>query len=451
MAAHSWISGNVVGWPPALSLHTRLLGFVRTVLLRQMVEPGNVVCDLFCGRGLDTERWAESGIGRYIGVDLSASALEEAREQWEQHKKPFPANFCELDPCMVDLEDQLQDYGLPADVVCCFSHLQDCFTSEDMVRRLLKNVAAVLKSGGYFFGTCPDSSTIWYKYQKAVEGAIKAGVLRLNAPLPCVRTDTYKISFEDDRFHSFGSKFFMRFSDDGLPAQPQILVHFPSLMRLAKEFDLECVELQNLQEFYDDFHARFAGELRSSCGPKGYPVLDARGRLNAQALDVLSLYTTVVFRKTRPAPADIRLSPQTEDFRKSLVAETLLSVYTRRKAEHVTEHTDMKTANGIDPSKEDENEKPCEDGLQGSDNSEDHTNVGANGVICPDEVDDFSEGMREADVGNKRQAIDDHPDGSSVYRPHGPKDIFNGKYYTRSAGLREHRGVQTASGHVANV
>jgi hypothetical protein len=33
--------------------------------------------------------------------DLSASALEDAREQWEKEGQPFPATFCELDPCMV--------------------------------------------------------------------------------------------------------------------------------------------------------------------------------------------------------------------------------------------------------------------------------------------------------------------------------------------------------------
>lgn len=38
-----------------------------------------------------------------------------------------------------------------------------------------------------------------YKYQKAVEGAMKAGSLRANGQLPRVRTDLYSISFEDDR------------------------------------------------------------------------------------------------------------------------------------------------------------------------------------------------------------------------------------------------------------
>lgn len=138
--------------------------------------------------------------------------------------------------------------------------MQDCFASEDMVRQLLKNVSSLLKPGGYFFGATPDSSTIWfiifphchfniaidycilptllalissrvagiraervesphcllvfsfcshdigggyllrYKYQKAVEGAMKAGSLRANGQLPRVKTDLYSISFEDDRY-----------------------------------------------------------------------------------------------------------------------------------------------------------------------------------------------------------------------------------------------------------
>lgn len=42
-----------------------------------------------------------------------------------------------------------------------------------------------------------------YKYQKAVEGAMKAGSLRANGNLPRVRTELYNISFEDDRYSLF--------------------------------------------------------------------------------------------------------------------------------------------------------------------------------------------------------------------------------------------------------
>lgn len=137
-----------------------------------------------------------------------------------------------------------------------------------MVRLLLRNVVSLLKPGGYFFGTTPDSSTIWsvsfhqvplislflwfkssefwddlnhksseqreydmlsleiseisdtseilnmsnkgliwewehcnrYKYQKAVEEAMKVGSLRVNGTLPRVRSPLYTITFEDDRW-----------------------------------------------------------------------------------------------------------------------------------------------------------------------------------------------------------------------------------------------------------
>ncbi|KAG0562085.1 hypothetical protein KC19_9G116900 [Ceratodon purpureus] len=286
------------------ALHQRLNAFVKKSLIQQLVPPGAVVCDLYCGRGVDTENWGEAKIGKYVGVDLSSSALEEAKEEWERNEKPFVARFSELNPCMADLEKHLGVEKLSVDVVTCLSHLQDCFASEDMVRQLLKNVASLLKPGGYFFGATPDSSTIWYKYQKAVEGAMKAGSLRANGNLPRVRTELYNISFEDDRFNEYGSRYQLRFADESVPPQSQILVHFPSLIRRAEELGLECVEIQNLTEFYEDYRVPFAETLQKSCGTlvdaKGHPVVDGKSRLSPVAQDVLSLYTTFVFKKPDP-------------------------------------------------------------------------------------------------------------------------------------------------------
>lgn len=44
---------------------------------------------------------SNNNIVRFLREDLSSSALEEAKEQWEKHGKPFTARFCELNPCMV--------------------------------------------------------------------------------------------------------------------------------------------------------------------------------------------------------------------------------------------------------------------------------------------------------------------------------------------------------------
>eukprot|EP00249_Psilotum_nudum_P016235 c25737_g1_i1 orf=51-2042(+) len=287
--------GGGSGWGGSTwsaNVHNRLQDFVKSALLQQLVPPGATVCDLYCGRGMDTAKWVQAQIGRYVGVDLASSALEEARERWDSLGRPYPADFCELDPCMVDLQSHLQHMGLPADIVCCMGHLQDSFLSEDVERRFLQNVASLLKPGGYFFGTTTDSSTIWSKYQKAVEGALKAGSLRANGALPRVNSGHYMISFEDDRFTTFGTKYILHFTD-GLPPQNQILVHFPSLIRLAEEVGLEYIEIQNLLEFYEDYRIFFGDAVQRTCGS----FFDSKGRLPLWAHDVLSLYTTFIFKK----------------------------------------------------------------------------------------------------------------------------------------------------------
>ncbi|BBN04562.1 mRNA (guanine-N7-)-methyltransferase [Marchantia polymorpha subsp. ruderalis] len=461
MAANSWIPNGAVGWPPggmAAGLQTRLLGFVKRVLMRQLLSPGAVVCDLFCGRGLDTERWAEAEIGRYIGVDLSASALEEAREQWERHDKPFAADFVELDPCIVELEDHLEAYGLPVDVVCCLAHLQDSFTSEDMVRHLLKNVATVLKPGGFFFGTAPDSSTIWYKYQKAVEGAMKNGSLRVNGTLPCVRTELYKISFDDDRFLAFGSKYHLRFTDDGLPAQAQLLVHFPTLIRLAREVGLECVDIQNLQEFYDDSVVPFADVLKNSCASlvdsKGVAVLDARGRLSTQAVDVLALYTTFIFKKGDTESQGFEPSPRSENVVLSPTAQYLaqfppssMSHHHRRqeahsKEEHIPLHSELPLPS---TSSSRQDEKPREGVHHGDDCTE---SAGANGEMwAADSVPAVSEVTHDIVTEQERQETIDYSHRFSEDRLRGLKKGMKEKYYTRAARAEVHHATEIEDGH----
>lgn len=51
------------------------------------------------------------------GLDLSASALEEAKEQWEKHCRPFPATFQELDPCTVRNSPKIPELYLAWDSI----------------------------------------------------------------------------------------------------------------------------------------------------------------------------------------------------------------------------------------------------------------------------------------------------------------------------------------------
>eukprot|EP00268_Persea_americana_P043356 TRINITY_DN4358_c0_g2_i1.p3 TRINITY_DN4358_c0_g2~~TRINITY_DN4358_c0_g2_i1.p3 ORF type:complete len:113 (+),score=24.40 TRINITY_DN4358_c0_g2_i1:776-1114(+) len=101
----------------------------------------------------------------------------------------------------------------------------------------------------------------------------------------CIRSENYVITFEveEEKFPLFGKKYQLKFTND-IASETHCLVHFPSLIRLAREVGLEYVEIQNLTEFYDDNRAQFAGMLYSYGG--GF--VDPRGRLLARSFDLLA-------------------------------------------------------------------------------------------------------------------------------------------------------------------
>ncbi|XP_050387763.1 mRNA cap guanine-N7 methyltransferase 2 [Argentina anserina] len=294
--------------PRAESPHNRLYEFSKSALTKIFVHPYASVCELYCGSGgVDPEKWDEFQIGHYIGIDVSTSGISQKREAWESQRKGYTADFFELDPCMDDIGPHLNEDTVLADLVCCLQNLQLCFQTEEKARRLLLNVSALLKPGGYFFGITPDSSTIWAKYQKNVEAYHnRSAGMKPNIVPNCIRSENYVITFEieEEKFPLFGKKYLLKLAND-LPPETHCLVHFPSFIRLAREAGIECVEIQNLTEFYDDNRAHFAGMLMN-LGPN---LADPRGRLLPRSYDVLGLYTTFIFQKPDPEIAPPVMTP----------------------------------------------------------------------------------------------------------------------------------------------
>ncbi|TVU15140.1 hypothetical protein EJB05_38645 [Eragrostis curvula] len=244
----------------AAAPHHRLFDFAKTALIKIFAFPYATVCDLYCDGGADTDKWCDAQVGHYIGIDVSASAVSEARERWEGKRKPFTAEFMELDPSDDGFEAQVQEKGIQADVVCCMQHLQASRT----------------------------------KYQKNVEASHNKG---LKTVPNSIRSENYTITFEveEEKFPFFGKKFQLKFANEAV-FDNHCLVHFPSLMRLAREAGLEYIEIQNLTEFYDDNRTQFAPML-GSCGAS---FVDPRGKLLGRTHDILGLYSTFVFQKPDP-------------------------------------------------------------------------------------------------------------------------------------------------------
>ncbi|XP_073124885.1 mRNA cap guanine-N(7) methyltransferase 2 isoform X2 [Henckelia pumila] len=296
---------------PTESTHHRLIEFAKIALINIFVSPYATVCDLFCGQVPDEEKWDDAQIGHYIGIDVVTTGVSEVREAWESRRKTYTFEFLELDPCVGDVELHWKDKEKQADIVFCMQHLPLCFETEEKVRRLLHNVSSLLRPGGYFLGLTPDSSTIWAKYQKNVEAYHnRSGGMKPNIVPNCIRSESYMITFEveEEKFPFFGKKYQLKFAND-VSMETHCLVHFPSLIRLAREAGLEYVEIQNLTEFYDDNRAQLAGLLMDS-GPN---LTDPRGRLLPRSYDILGLYTTFIFQKPDPDIAPPLMTPLLED------------------------------------------------------------------------------------------------------------------------------------------
>ncbi|MFS7938299.1 putative mRNA (guanine-N(7)-)-methyltransferase [Helianthus anomalus] len=110
-------------------------------------------------------------------------------------------------------------------------------------------------------------------------------------------TTTYFIFYHmvNYRFPFFGNKYQLKFANEA-SAETHCLVHFPSLISLAREAGLEYVEIQNLLEFYNDNRAQFSEMLLEA----GHGLLDPRGSLLPKFYDILGLYTTFIFQKPDP-------------------------------------------------------------------------------------------------------------------------------------------------------
>jgi len=72
--------------------------WVKHVLISEIIESTDSVCELSCGKGMDLGKWARAKIARYVGIDSNSELLKEAKERWKQKKRTIPCRFRVLQP-----------------------------------------------------------------------------------------------------------------------------------------------------------------------------------------------------------------------------------------------------------------------------------------------------------------------------------------------------------------
>lgn len=259
--------------------------WVKSALLEQFCGSAGgdgcvVALDLCCGKGGDIGKWAKRGARHVVMADVALESVRQALERYDQltqrTRHVFTATWICADCCRVELSRHVPS-GVCYDVVSCQFALHYSFASEKTARALLANASARLRPGGHFVGTIPNADEL-VRRLKAAPG-LEFG------------NSIYKVKFDSKTdFPRFGARY--RFTLlDALDDLPEYLVHFRSLVELAKEYGLELVLGSPFEKFRQEVAAQnsqLALALQRSLGGVD---------MSQDEHEAFSLYLAFAFRK----------------------------------------------------------------------------------------------------------------------------------------------------------
>ena len=65
----------------------------QATLIKGYTRPGDAAFDLASGKGGDFAKWQNAQIAYYVGADIAASSVEDARNRYNADRRPFPARL----------------------------------------------------------------------------------------------------------------------------------------------------------------------------------------------------------------------------------------------------------------------------------------------------------------------------------------------------------------------
>jgi len=201
------------------------------------------VLDMGCGKGGDLSKWSKARIKEYMGVDIAAKSVDQARDRWQTMRGArFDATFAALDCYTESLTKAFPAAKLaePFDVVSMQFCMHYAFETVQKARIMLENVSRWLRPGGVFVGTIPNADQL---------------LQRLDA-LPDDTEDlsfgnsVYKIQFDERETKPiFGHKYWF-FLQDAVENVPEYIVRWQNFVEMATEYGLD---LKYKEEFHEVF------------------------------------------------------------------------------------------------------------------------------------------------------------------------------------------------------
>ncbi|KAF8580667.1 guanine-N(7)-methyltransferase [Ramaria rubella] len=246
------------------------------------------VLDMGCGKGGDLQKWQKARVKEYVGLDIAAVSVDQARTRWAQlrHQR-FDAQFAALDCYTEPITSALPAsvFTRPFDAVSMQFCMHYAFESVSKARMMLENVSKHLRTGGVFLGTVPNADFLLGRLNALPPGAP-----------PKFGNAVFQIRFEDRETHAqpFGHRYWF-YLKDAVEDVPEYVVHWPHFQELAREYGLH-------QLYREEFHDIFAAEREHrDYGPllQRMKVVSASGesQMDEDQWDAANIYLAFAFEK----------------------------------------------------------------------------------------------------------------------------------------------------------
>jgi len=253
--------------------------WVKSILISRCVQQGDWVFDLCCGKGGDFLKWQKSNVKLVVAADIANVSIMQAQERFKNMRSAPPrTKFICADCCKVVLSDYI-DKWIMFDIVSCQFSLHYSFQTETRARTLLRNASDRLLPGGHFIGTIPDA--YWLVKKLRASSGTSFG------------NSVYKVIFhQKDHFPEFGCGYTF-YLEDAVMNLKEYLVHFPTLERLANEFDLELEYKARFHDFYSE-NINNTDNIELLHRMK---VLNEEGKISDDEWEAIGMYMVFIFKK----------------------------------------------------------------------------------------------------------------------------------------------------------